>query len=79
MTIAIQIKLTTGLVAIKPDPEISYLYPNGEVLNIEEWAADCADIVVKGLVDLAELAETFAHADWRAEVLDWIDEPLAAP
>ena len=59
----------------EPTPENSYLCSDGAALSIEEWAADCADVVSDGLDDLAQLAESFAGADWRADVTDWLDPP----
>ena len=65
--------LARGLRTAEPAPEDSYLCSDGTPLSVEEWAADCADVVAGGLDDLAKLAESFAGADWRAEVTDWID------
>jgi hypothetical protein len=65
--------LARGLRTAEPAPENSHLCSDGAVLSVEDWAADCAEVVAGGLDDLAKLAETFAGADWRADVTDWIE------
>lgn len=57
----------------EPNPADGH-YPEGPPLSVEEWAADCADAVAEGLDNLAQLAETFAQADWHADVSAWIQD-----
>jgi hypothetical protein len=68
-------ELARGLRTTEPAPENSYLCSDGAALSVEEWAADCAGVVADGLDDLARLAESFAGADWRADVTDWLGVP----
>ncbi len=70
--------LARELRATEPAPPSGFLCPNNQVLTVEEWVADCADLVAHGLADLEQLAEVFAQADWYRDVVDWLDGPFAA-
>lgn len=65
-------ELARGLRTTDPAPENRRLRLDGTALSVQEWDADCADEVPDGHDDLVNLAETFAQADWPADVRAWL-------